>query len=179
MFFLEDAASEICARDFTASFETSIPVVPDIPRLERRDRAPTGQPSPRPHRGGASDAYDGGGYHICDRLYTRHLHAVARGSTSRQLPGCRRLSLFLFNNGRDLRRGTRCHPCHLFQDRQKTIRRNLRMKFRSCVSVCILVSFAVHAQESAHGLDDAFAAVEPKVIEWRRDIHQHPELGNR
>ena len=53
------------------------------------------------------------------------------------------------------------------------------MKFRSCVSVCLLISCAVHAQESAHGLDDAFAAVEPKVIEWRRDIHQHPELGNR
>lgn len=28
-------------------------------------------------------------------------------------------------------------------------------------------------------LDDAFAAIEPKVIEWRRDIHQHPELSNR
>jgi len=53
------------------------------------------------------------------------------------------------------------------------------MNFRTCVSICLLVSFAVHAQESVHGLDDAFAAVEPKVIEWRRDIHQHPELGNR
>jgi amidohydrolase len=28
-------------------------------------------------------------------------------------------------------------------------------------------------------LDDAAAKVEPKVIEVRRDIHQHPELGNR
>lgn len=26
---------------------------------------------------------------------------------------------------------------------------------------------------------DDIAAVEPKVIAWRRDIHQHPELGNR
>jgi amidohydrolase len=27
-------------------------------------------------------------------------------------------------------------------------------------------------------VDKAADAVEPKVIEWRRDIHQHPELGN-
>ena len=28
-------------------------------------------------------------------------------------------------------------------------------------------------------LDDLARAVEPRVIEWRRDIHQNPELGNR
>ena len=28
-------------------------------------------------------------------------------------------------------------------------------------------------------LDAAARAVAPKVIEWRRDLHQHPELGNR
>jgi amidohydrolase len=28
-------------------------------------------------------------------------------------------------------------------------------------------------------IDDAAKTVEPKVIEYRRDIHQHPELGNR
>lgn len=28
-------------------------------------------------------------------------------------------------------------------------------------------------------LDAAVAAIEPKVVAWRRDIHQHPELGNR
>lgn len=28
-------------------------------------------------------------------------------------------------------------------------------------------------------VDDAVAAVEDDVIAWRRDIHQHPELGNR
>jgi amidohydrolase len=36
-----------------------------------------------------------------------------------------------------------------------------------------------HAQEGRDGLDGAFQAIEPKVIEWRRDIHQHPELSNR
>ena len=37
------------------------------------------------------------------------------------------------------------------------------------------------SQESAHK-DAVFAAAEalqPKVVAWRRDIHQHPELGNR
>jgi amidohydrolase len=33
------------------------------------------------------------------------------------------------------------------------------------------------AQDRA--LEKDFAAIESKVIEWRRDIHQHPELGNR
>ena len=28
-------------------------------------------------------------------------------------------------------------------------------------------------------LDKDYGAIEDKVIEWRRDIHQHPELGNR
>ena len=53
------------------------------------------------------------------------------------------------------------------------------MKIRLYALVCLPLSCAVLGQESHHGLDDAFAAVEPKVIEWRRDIHQNPELGNR
>jgi amidohydrolase len=32
---------------------------------------------------------------------------------------------------------------------------------------------------SAGEIDAAAAAIEPKVIEWRRDIHRHPELANR
>ena len=35
------------------------------------------------------------------------------------------------------------------------------------------------AQDVKDGLDDAFAAVEPKVIAWRHDIHEYPELSNR
>ena len=38
---------------------------------------------------------------------------------------------------------------------------------------------AGHAAPSAAGFDAAVTAVLPKVVEWRRDIHQHPELGNR
>jgi amidohydrolase len=32
---------------------------------------------------------------------------------------------------------------------------------------------------SALNLEPAVAAVMPKVVAWRRDIHEHPELGNR
>ena len=28
-------------------------------------------------------------------------------------------------------------------------------------------------------LDAATAALEPRVVEWRRDFHRHPELANR
>jgi len=35
------------------------------------------------------------------------------------------------------------------------------------------------ADASGLELDAAIAAVEPRVIEWRRNIHQHPELSNQ
>ena len=58
------------------------------------------------------------------------------------------------------------------------------MSIRRCIIClftfsCPLVPFAAGAQQSSHGLDAAFSDVEPKVIAWRRDIHQNPELGNR
>ena len=37
----------------------------------------------------------------------------------------------------------------------------------------------VHASRLAALIDQAAAALEPDVIAWRRDLHQHPELGNR
>lgn len=43
--------------------------------------------------------------------------------------------------------------------------------------IFLLISFSIQAQN--HGLEKDIAAVESKVIEWRRDIHQHPELSNR
>jgi len=36
-----------------------------------------------------------------------------------------------------------------------------------------------YSQEMPPGLDESFAAIEPKVIAWRHDLHQHPELSNR
>ena len=44
-----------------------------------------------------------------------------------------------------------------------------------------LAPLAAHAQSSPHAaeIDRLADTVEQKVIEWRRDIHQNPELGNR
>ena len=44
------------------------------------------------------------------------------------------------------------------------------------LSILVLSSIAAKAQ---HGLDDEVAAIEDKVIEWRRHFHQYPELSNR
>jgi amidohydrolase len=53
------------------------------------------------------------------------------------------------------------------------------MRISVFIFVCLLIGFTGHAEESGNKLDDAFASVESKVIGWRRDIHQNPELGNR
>ena len=44
--------------------------------------------------------------------------------------------------------------------------------------VCLLLSTLATAQSSAR-LQQKVDAVESKVIEWRRDFHQYPELSNR
>ncbi len=45
------------------------------------------------------------------------------------------------------------------------------------VFLIILVCITVEAQNSK--IDKMIDAIEPKVIEWRRDFHQNPELSNR
>ena len=45
--------------------------------------------------------------------------------------------------------------------------------------VSALCAFAGTPAAVAADTDAAVASVMPKVIEWRRDFHQHPELGNR
>ena len=42
-----------------------------------------------------------------------------------------------------------------------------------------LAASVVAAPVDQAKLDELTRAVEPRVIEWRRDIHQHPELSNR
>lgn len=42
-----------------------------------------------------------------------------------------------------------------------------------------LVAAGALAQDAKDGLDAAFAEVEPKVIAWRHDLHENPELSNR
>ena len=49
----------------------------------------------------------------------------------------------------------------------------------ACTCLLLALNAAVAADDPKDGLDEAFAAIEPKVIEWRRDIHQNPELSNR
>ncbi|MCI0518284.1 MAG: amidohydrolase [Woeseiaceae bacterium] len=55
------------------------------------------------------------------------------------------------------------------------------MRISQTVVVLAVVWLApgAHAQSTGQDLEAAFAAVEPKVIAWRRDLHQHPELSNR
>jgi amidohydrolase len=44
---------------------------------------------------------------------------------------------------------------------------------------CLTAAVSAYAEDTKRQLDEAFDAIEPKVIEWRRDFHQHPELSNR
>lgn len=46
-------------------------------------------------------------------------------------------------------------------------------------ALLFFAALAAHAQDPKVGLDDAFAELEPRVIAWRHDLHQHPELSNR
>lgn len=59
------------------------------------------------------------------------------------------------------------------------------MTFRMPLSAALLLVAlsTAHADDIAvdpyRAIDQAAAAIEDQVIAWRRDIHQHPELGNR
>jgi amidohydrolase len=48
------------------------------------------------------------------------------------------------------------------------------------ITLAVFTSFTVvNAQDLRSRINTAADKVESKVIEWRRDFHQHPELGNR
>ncbi|WP_315857513.1 amidohydrolase [Microbulbifer agarilyticus] len=47
------------------------------------------------------------------------------------------------------------------------------------LSALAFVSHGALAQAQSNNLDTALKKAEPNVIEWRRHIHQNPELGNR
>ncbi|MFL6578009.1 MAG: amidohydrolase [Povalibacter sp.] len=49
----------------------------------------------------------------------------------------------------------------------------------SLLACALLISPAAIAQISANDLDNAAKSLQPKIISWRRDIHEHPELSNR
>ena len=48
-----------------------------------------------------------------------------------------------------------------------------------CTIVLTSALAGAGAQDLAREIDTRTAAVLPKVVSWRRDIHQHPELSNR
>jgi amidohydrolase len=58
------------------------------------------------------------------------------------------------------------------------------MKYPVAVMVLVLTLFDISTNRALGAVDPAqldtlTRALEPKVIEWRRDIHEHPELSNR
>jgi amidohydrolase len=55
----------------------------------------------------------------------------------------------------------------------------MKARFFAILALTIAVTATARGESKADALAGDFAAVEPKVIEWRRDIHQHPELSNR
>lgn len=53
---------------------------------------------------------------------------------------------------------------------------------KAVIAALMLTTATAHAQQSnalPANLSAKIAAIEPKLVAWRRDIHQHPELGNR
>jgi amidohydrolase len=47
------------------------------------------------------------------------------------------------------------------------------------IAMWLVATTAAHAEVTGSELDAAMTALNPRVIEWRRDLHSHPELGNR
>jgi amidohydrolase len=58
-------------------------------------------------------------------------------------------------------------------------RRSAALGAVAAAALSVPVLPAAAAAPLPEAIDRLAAAVEPKVVAWRRDIHQHPELGNR
>ena len=74
------------------------------------------------------------------------------------------------------------HAENVEQRRMKvSIAKLIRASVTSGVAVMCTATNAVASDASAltAEIDRLAKELEPKVIEWRRDIHQHPELSNR
>ena len=50
---------------------------------------------------------------------------------------------------------------------------------RILVCLFLIVPGVASAQQLRADFDATIRALEPRVIEWRRDLHRHPELSNR
>ncbi|MCB0651042.1 MAG: amidohydrolase [Saprospiraceae bacterium] len=53
------------------------------------------------------------------------------------------------------------------------------MKKLAPICLCLLLGTLAMAQESYNTISAKASAIESRVIEWRRDFHQNPELSNR
>lgn len=51
--------------------------------------------------------------------------------------------------------------------------------YRSIFLFAILFSYTLSAQDFSKTIDSKSRSVQPKLVEWRRYLHQHPELSNR
>ena len=49
---------------------------------------------------------------------------------------------------------------------------------RNLLLIVIALGFGLNA-DLKDALDEELVTLMPKVIEWRHDIHENPELGNR
>ena len=58
--------------------------------------------------------------------------------------------------------------------------KHLLLAGAAALAIALPAAAAAQAPAAVHAAIDARArALEPKLLAWRRDIHQHPELGNR
>jgi amidohydrolase len=53
------------------------------------------------------------------------------------------------------------------------------MKHSIVLALLMITAAAARAEVARTELDDAVQALEPRLVEWRRDFHRHPELANR
>ena len=53
------------------------------------------------------------------------------------------------------------------------------MKKKHILLACIMLLSFPKLNAQSNNLERNFKDIEQKVIDWRRDIHQNPELGNR
>jgi amidohydrolase len=54
-----------------------------------------------------------------------------------------------------------------------------RLLFLTSLVTLLIASSGYSQQNQAALIEKKAAAILPKLIEWRRYIHQHPELSNR
>ncbi|MDO9707105.1 amidohydrolase [Paracraurococcus lichenis] len=77
------------------------------------------------------------------------------------------------------------HPRRLLAEPVSPTRRGLLAGLCACAAAPLLpagpaLAVTAGAARPIHAaFDAAAAAIEPRLVAWRRDIHQHPELGNQ